>query len=138
MFPQFCIMWFPRFPFLVFLCFILFSWPAFAIKKVMYTWWKISVKEIFKLLMLCCLLVWDIQSYIVYLGSHDHGPQITTADLQRATDSHHQLLSSFLGRYVCFSSATSYYIISWLFRTCLNIVVMQYWESQRSNLLFIQ
>ncbi|KAJ0017984.1 hypothetical protein Pint_09647 [Pistacia integerrima] len=62
-------MCFPSFSFVVFLCFILFLLPAFAIKK----------------------------SYIVYLGSHDHGPQVTTADLHRVTHSHHQLLSSFLG-----------------------------------------
>ncbi|KAH9750022.1 subtilisin-like protease SBT5.4 [Citrus sinensis] len=37
------------------------------------------------------------QSYVVYLGSHAHGPEVTTADLDRVTDSHHEFLGSFLG-----------------------------------------
>ncbi|KAL3519246.1 hypothetical protein ACH5RR_017395 [Cinchona calisaya] len=37
------------------------------------------------------------QSYIVYLGGHSHGPEITLDDLQRVTDSHHDFLASFLG-----------------------------------------
>ncbi|EXB64619.1 Subtilisin-like protease [Morus notabilis] len=37
------------------------------------------------------------QPYIVYLGSHAHGPKITEADLDRVADSHYELLSSFLG-----------------------------------------
>ncbi|GAV70577.1 Peptidase_S8 domain-containing protein/PA domain-containing protein/Inhibitor_I9 domain-containing protein [Cephalotus follicularis] len=64
-------MWFPKISFLV-LLFTLFSLlhaPAFAIKK----------------------------SYIVYLGSHAHGPQVTTADLDGVTESHYEFLGSFLG-----------------------------------------
>ncbi|KAI3456612.1 hypothetical protein Pfo_013275 [Paulownia fortunei] len=53
----------------LFILFVVFQEPALAIKK----------------------------SYIVYLGGHSHGPEVTTADLQRVTDSHTQLLASFLG-----------------------------------------
>ncbi|XP_057960816.1 subtilisin-like protease SBT5.4 [Malania oleifera] len=35
--------------------------------------------------------------YIVYLGSHSHGPEVSAADLDRVTDSHHHFLGSFLG-----------------------------------------
>ncbi|CAA0818073.1 Subtilisin-like protease SBT5.4 [Striga hermonthica] len=35
--------------------------------------------------------------YIVYLGAHNHGPDVTTADYQRVEDSHTELLTSFLG-----------------------------------------
>ncbi|XP_040362065.1 subtilisin-like protease SBT5.4 [Rosa chinensis] len=49
--------------------FSLFQVPAFAIKK----------------------------SYVVYLGSHAHGPQVLEADRERATDSHYEFLGSFLG-----------------------------------------
>ncbi|KAL3627219.1 hypothetical protein CASFOL_028582 [Castilleja foliolosa] len=37
------------------------------------------------------------KSYIVYLGEHNHGPDVTAADFQRVRNSHTQLLSSFLG-----------------------------------------
>ncbi|KAL8461743.1 hypothetical protein ACS0TY_033010 [Phlomoides rotata] len=37
------------------------------------------------------------KSYVVYLGAHNHGPDVTMADLDRVTDSHSQLLSTFLG-----------------------------------------
>ncbi|CAA0828568.1 Subtilisin-like protease SBT5.4 [Striga hermonthica] len=37
------------------------------------------------------------KSYIVYLGAHNHGPDVTTADYQHVEDSHTELLSSFLG-----------------------------------------
>nr|GMC55496.1 subtilisin-like protease SBT5.4 [Ipomoea batatas] len=37
------------------------------------------------------------QSYIVYLGEHSHGPDVTSADLRRVTDSHYEFLGSFLG-----------------------------------------
>ncbi|GFP92815.1 subtilisin-like protease sbt5.4 [Phtheirospermum japonicum] len=37
------------------------------------------------------------KSYIVYLGEHNHGPDVTAADLQRVKNSHTKLLSSFLG-----------------------------------------
>ncbi|KAK1583178.1 hypothetical protein Q3G72_021612 [Acer saccharum] len=38
-----------------------------------------------------------LQSYIVYLGTHSHGLEPTSADLDRATNSHYNLLSSFVG-----------------------------------------
>ncbi|KAI9187219.1 hypothetical protein LWI28_025662 [Acer negundo] len=56
----------------LFLCLTVFSvfyTPTFAIKK----------------------------SYIVYLGTHSHGLEPTSADLDRATNSHYNLLSSFVG-----------------------------------------
>ncbi|KAK4398803.1 Subtilisin-like protease SBT5.4 [Sesamum angolense] len=53
----------------LFILFAVFQEPALAIKK----------------------------SYIVYLGGHSHGPEVTAADLRRVTDSHTQLLASFLG-----------------------------------------
>ncbi|CAA0815453.1 Subtilisin-like protease SBT5.4 [Striga hermonthica] len=37
------------------------------------------------------------KSYVVYLGEHNHGPDVTTADYQRVKDSHIELLTSFLG-----------------------------------------
>ncbi|KAK3200170.1 hypothetical protein Dsin_023585 [Dipteronia sinensis] len=37
------------------------------------------------------------KSYIVYLGTHSHGLEPTSADLDRATNSHYNLLSSFVG-----------------------------------------
>ncbi|KAM1762962.1 hypothetical protein TB1_005439 [Malus domestica] len=64
-------MWFGKLSFLLQLFVIssLFQVPAFAIKK----------------------------SYIVYLGSHAHAPQVSEADLHRVTHSHHEFLGSFLG-----------------------------------------
>ncbi|RZC82259.1 hypothetical protein C5167_045045 [Papaver somniferum] len=38
-----------------------------------------------------------IQSYVVYLGAHSHGPEVTSSDLDEVTNSHHQLLSTVLG-----------------------------------------
>ncbi|KAF8026435.1 hypothetical protein BT93_F3039 [Corymbia citriodora subsp. variegata] len=35
--------------------------------------------------------------YIVYLGSHAHGPEPTAADIESVTNSHYDLLGSFLG-----------------------------------------
>ncbi|KAF8015707.1 hypothetical protein BT93_H1281 [Corymbia citriodora subsp. variegata] len=37
------------------------------------------------------------KSYVVYLGSHSHGPDASLADLSRVTESHHEFLGSFLG-----------------------------------------
>ncbi|KAK6947140.1 PA domain [Dillenia turbinata] len=37
-----------------------------------------------------------MQSYIVYLGEHSHGPEVTSADLDQVTLSHYQFLGSFL------------------------------------------
>ncbi|KAG6639213.1 subtilisin-like protease SBT5.4 [Carya illinoinensis] len=37
------------------------------------------------------------QSYIVYLGSHAHAPDVSEAELDRVTDSHIEFLGSFLG-----------------------------------------
>ncbi|GMY36573.1 subtilisin-like protease SBT5.4 [Fagus crenata] len=66
-------MWFPFSKlsvfFLLFIISSLFQAPAFAIKH----------------------------SYIVYLGSHAHGPEVSAADLDRVTDSHYDFLGSFLG-----------------------------------------
>ncbi|KAL6520424.1 hypothetical protein OROHE_017012 [Orobanche hederae] len=61
----------PRFSkiFLLLALFVAFQKPALAIKK----------------------------SYIVYLGEHNHGPHVTSADLRRVRDSHTELLTSFLG-----------------------------------------
>lgn len=45
-----------------------------------------------------------MQSYIVYLGGHSHDEELNLAALdQRVVDSHHELLSSILGRsaYIC-------------------------------------
>ncbi|KAL5771778.1 hypothetical protein ACOSP7_015932 [Xanthoceras sorbifolium] len=64
-------MWFPNLSWIVLSCtlFSLFQDPAFAIKK----------------------------SYVVYLGSHAHEPDVSTADLDRVTETHHEFLGSFLG-----------------------------------------
>ncbi|KAI4351493.1 hypothetical protein L6164_005859 [Bauhinia variegata] len=37
------------------------------------------------------------QSYIVYLGSHSHGPNPSSADLESVTESHYNLLGSYVG-----------------------------------------
>ncbi|XP_028803994.1 subtilisin-like protease Glyma18g48580 [Neltuma alba] len=37
------------------------------------------------------------KSYIVYLGSHSHGPRPSSVDMDSATNSHHDLLASVLG-----------------------------------------
>ncbi|KAJ4888533.1 Subtilisin-like protease SBT5.4 [Raphanus sativus] len=50
--------------------FFLFHVPAFAVKK---------------------------KSYIVYLGSHSHGPEVSSLALKRVAESHHELLGTFLG-----------------------------------------
>ncbi|KAJ7967873.1 Subtilisin-like protease [Quillaja saponaria] len=39
------------------------------------------------------------KSYVVYLGTHAHGPEVTGAKLDSVTDYHHEFLSSFLGSY---------------------------------------
>ncbi|KAJ7946477.1 Subtilisin-like protease [Quillaja saponaria] len=39
------------------------------------------------------------KSYIVYLGSHAHGPKVTDSDLDEVTDFHRGFLSSFMGSY---------------------------------------
>ncbi|KAI5439184.1 subtilisin-like protease SBT5.4 [Lathyrus oleraceus] len=39
------------------------------------------------------------KSYIVYLGSHDHGEGATEADFDRVTDTHHEFLQSYVGSY---------------------------------------
>ena len=41
----------------------------------------------------------SLQSYVVYLGAHSHGPSATTADYEKVTDSHHDFLESFLERW---------------------------------------
>ncbi|XAR56343.1 Tripeptidyl-peptidase II [Bertholletia excelsa] len=37
-------------------------------------------------------------SYVVYLGAHSHGPEASSVDLDRVTESHYGFLGSFLGR----------------------------------------
>ncbi|KAI3996726.1 hypothetical protein MKX01_041026 [Papaver californicum] len=37
------------------------------------------------------------KSFVVYLGAHTHGPEVTASDLEKVTDSHYQLLSTVLG-----------------------------------------
>ncbi|KAL5099332.1 hypothetical protein RYX36_003659, partial [Vicia faba] len=39
------------------------------------------------------------KSYIVYLGSHDHGEGVTEADFDRVTYTHHEFLQSYVGSY---------------------------------------
>ncbi|GMP53249.1 hypothetical protein CsSME_00018766 [Camellia sinensis var. sinensis] len=38
------------------------------------------------------------KSYVVYLGAHSHGPQVSSIDLDQVTESHYEFLASFLGR----------------------------------------
>lgn len=35
----------------------------------------------------------------MYLGSHEHDQGVTEADFDRVTETHHELLGSYLGRY---------------------------------------
>ncbi|KAK4275716.1 hypothetical protein QN277_018752 [Acacia crassicarpa] len=62
----------------------------------------------FQLLLSCFLLCSSLiqlqqpayairKSYVVYLGSHSHGPRPSSADMDSATNSHHNLLASVLG-----------------------------------------
>ncbi|KAI3465933.1 hypothetical protein Pfo_022596 [Paulownia fortunei] len=37
------------------------------------------------------------KSYVVYLGAHSHGSEVTSTDYDRATESHYEFLGSFLG-----------------------------------------
>ncbi|KAL8507894.1 hypothetical protein ACS0TY_018443 [Phlomoides rotata] len=37
------------------------------------------------------------KSFVVYLGSHSHGREVTSSDYDRVTESHYQFLGSFLG-----------------------------------------
>ncbi|XP_074374645.1 subtilisin-like protease SBT5.3 [Apium graveolens] len=37
-------------------------------------------------------------SYVVYLGAHSHGPEVSSADLDRVTELHYDFLGTFLGR----------------------------------------
>ncbi|KAI3846664.1 hypothetical protein MKX03_009012, partial [Papaver bracteatum] len=37
------------------------------------------------------------KSFVVYLGAHTHGPEVTSSDLEKVTHSHYQLLSTVLG-----------------------------------------
>ncbi|KAF8409798.1 hypothetical protein HHK36_005877 [Tetracentron sinense] len=37
------------------------------------------------------------KSYVVYLGAHSHGSELSSIDLDRVTDSHYELLGSFMG-----------------------------------------
>nr|GMD07258.1 subtilisin-like protease SBT5.3 [Ipomoea batatas] len=60
---------------------------------------------------LCCILsivftlflrpTYSIKkSYVVYLGGHSHGKQVSSVDINRVKYSHHQLLGSYLGRHI--------------------------------------
>lgn len=63
--------------------------------------WLPNLPQVF--LCLCILLLSQTpalaakKGYIVYLGSHAHGPQVSKADLDAVTDSHYDFLGSFLG-----------------------------------------
>ncbi|XP_020202601.1 subtilisin-like protease Glyma18g48580 [Cajanus cajan] len=48
------------------------------------------------------------KTYIVYLGEHSHGPTPSLADLQTATNSHHDLLASVLGSHEKAKEAVMY------------------------------
>ncbi|XP_060188842.1 subtilisin-like protease SBT5.3 isoform X2 [Lycium barbarum] len=37
------------------------------------------------------------KSYVVYMGAHSHGNEVTSVDYDRVTDSHHKFLGSYLG-----------------------------------------
>ena len=41
-----------------------------------------------------------LQSYVVYLGGHSHGQDLSLMDLDGVTNSHYGLLGSILGRYI--------------------------------------
>lgn len=115
-------MWFPKLS-LVLLCFTLlslFQSPAFAIKKVkdngccmsqkftysfllsstsIYTLFGLVLTDIFFFFLFISFLVCE-KPYIVYLGSHAQGPQVSKADLNQVANSHYEFLGSFLGRHV--------------------------------------
>ncbi|XP_026395903.1 subtilisin-like protease SBT5.4 [Papaver somniferum] len=38
-----------------------------------------------------------LQSYVVYLGRHHHGPELSSVDLEQVSEQHHEILGSFLG-----------------------------------------
>ncbi|KAI3866198.1 hypothetical protein MKX03_014924 [Papaver bracteatum] len=37
------------------------------------------------------------KSYVVYLGRHHHGPELSSVDLEQVSEQHHEILGSFLG-----------------------------------------
>ncbi|XP_057505520.1 subtilisin-like protease SBT5.3 [Actinidia eriantha] len=39
-----------------------------------------------------------LESYVVYLGAHSHGTEVSSIDLDQVTESHYEFLGSFLGR----------------------------------------
>ncbi|PSS16061.1 Subtilisin-like protease [Actinidia chinensis var. chinensis] len=39
-----------------------------------------------------------LESYVVYLGAHSHGTDVSSIDLDQVTESHYEFLGSFLGR----------------------------------------
>lgn len=77
------------------------------------------------------------QSYIVYLGSHDHGEGVNNADFERVTDTHHEFLQSYLGRYTLtlFECTSETWLAIWYL--WINVVIMQFGESERFNDIFI-
>ncbi|XP_073224343.1 subtilisin-like protease SBT5.4 isoform X2 [Cicer arietinum] len=60
-----------------------------------------SIFHLISLFLLCSFLQKSShaikKSYIVYLGSHSHGPNPSASDLESATNSHYNLLGSHLG-----------------------------------------
>ncbi|KAK1353819.1 hypothetical protein POM88_052184 [Heracleum sosnowskyi] len=45
-------------------------------------------------------------SYVVYMGAHSHGKRVSSADLDRVTESHYMFLQSFLEKHINGFSAT--------------------------------
>ncbi|KAI4307812.1 hypothetical protein L6164_030953 [Bauhinia variegata] len=63
---------------------------------------NVSIFQLLVSAFLLCLLMFEPayatkKSYIVYLGSHNHGPNPSIADLESATNFHYKLLGSVLG-----------------------------------------
>lgn len=64
-----------------------------------YFLYKSSRFVTFYLRILTIFFGYVIQSYVVYMGAHSHGPDATLEDYNRVTDSHHNFLANFVGRY---------------------------------------
>ncbi|KAK7372606.1 hypothetical protein VNO80_05992 [Phaseolus coccineus] len=63
----------------------------------------------------------SIQTYIVYLGEHSHGPNPSLRDLKSATSSHHDLLAPVLGRHL---ARTPKFQRQWIWSPAINVA----WE----------
>ncbi|KAF8399720.1 hypothetical protein HHK36_015590 [Tetracentron sinense] len=71
--------------------------PAFAVKKGFYFYLGFLYISFLLLLGFLVYMILVLQSYVVYFGGHSHGPEPSSMELDRVTESHYQFLGSLLG-----------------------------------------